>query len=130
MKKIPNEETAAICGLFCGTCPCFPNECHGCLSDKLTDFCKVCNNGFRDCASEHNVVRCYDCAEFPCDRLNYFKDTHIENGIGHHKNVIDNLITMKKIGVLKWVEQQTTENTCKNCDELIYWMDKNSHKCK
>lgn len=55
MKRIPNEECASICGLFCGACPSFPDECHGCLSDFVRDVCKNCpKHGFFDCAKKHN----------------------------------------------------------------------------
>ena len=56
--RIPDEKCAAICGLFCGTCPSYPDECQGCLSDKLRGDCVECSMGFRACAEEHGVVRC------------------------------------------------------------------------
>lgn len=47
MKRIPNEECASICGLFCGACPAFPEEYHGCFSDFVRDACKNCvTHGF------------------------------------------------------------------------------------
>lgn len=125
----PNEQTAAICGLFCGTCPCYPNDCHGCLSDKLTPHCAVCGNGFRVCAKEHRVTRCYECAEFPCGRLETFSHQHYEHGIGHHERVIPDLAEMKVQGVAAWVEQQTQEHNCPKCGRLIYWCNTNSHCC-
>ncbi|MEG2003745.1 MAG: DUF3795 domain-containing protein [Clostridia bacterium] len=126
----PNIDTAAICGLFCATCPSYPLDCHGCLSDKLTAHCVSCSNGFRACAKEHNVVRCYECVDFPCERLQDFSKRHYEKGIGHHQNVIKDLQYMKNNGVQKWVDLKTLENTCPICGELIHWMDKNDHKCK
>ena len=58
MNRIPNEECASICGLFCGACPAFPDVCHGCLSDYVRDCCKNCaDHGFLDCAVSHNVTR-------------------------------------------------------------------------
>ncbi len=125
----PTNQTAAICGLFCGACPCYPDDCHGCLSYKLTAHCVSCPNGFRDCAEEHNVTRCFECNEFPCDRLEHFSKQHYQNGIGHHENVIADLTYMRENGVDNWIETQTADNTCSECGRLIYWYDKNSHKC-
>lgn len=125
----PDCKTAAICGLFCGVCPCYPEECHGCLSDKLTAHCAHCPNGFRSCAEEHHVVRCYECTEFPCARLTKFRTRHWENGICHHAAVIDDLAAMKTHGAEAWVQTKTAENTCPNCGKLIAWMDKNTHQC-
>ena len=126
----PNNETAAICGLFCGTCPFYPEKCHGCLSDKLTAHCVTCPNGFRDCAKKHAVTRCYECSEFPCDRLKQFSKEHYQNGIGHHETVIADLTYMSEHGVESWVEKKTADNTCKSCGKLIHWYDKHSHKCE
>lgn len=126
----PNEKTAAICGLFCGTCPCYPEDCHGCLSDKLTPACTVCGNGFRTCAADHKVERCNDCAEFPCTRLKDFSHRHYENGIGHHEMVIPDLAEMKSIGAAAWVEKQTKDHTCPACGKLIFWHERDCHRCK
>ena len=125
----PDNRTASICGLFCGTCTQYPMNCHGCLSDKLTEHCITCRHGFRDCAKLHNVTRCYECSEFPCHRLEDFSHDHYENGICHHKNVIKDLTYMKENDVEKWIEKQTLENTCPECGNIIFWMKKNSHSC-
>ena len=130
MKRIPGEETAAICGLFCGTCPSYPDHCKGCLSDEVAGDCQSCYNGFRDCAREHNAARCFECTAFPCERLREFSGRHYVNGIGHHKNVIPDLEQMKLYGVLPWVEKQTKIHTCPKCGELIYWHEVNCHQCK
>lgn len=125
----PNEHTAAICGLFCGTCPSYPKECEGCLSDRVAPGCDRCGNGFRDCARQHNATRCYECPEFPCARLEDFSKQHIENGICHHEQVIHNLSAMKKSGVGAWVEAQTRENTCPDCGRLIPWYERGCPAC-
>lgn len=41
MKRIPDVECASICGLFCGACPAFPDECHGCFSDLFANLAKI-----------------------------------------------------------------------------------------
>lgn len=124
-----NNQTAAICGLFCGICPCYPSDCHGCLSDKLTAHCISCPNGFRDCVKQHNVTRCYECNEFPCNRLKHFSTQHWENGICHHAAVIEDLQYMKEHGVEELVSKKTFECTCPKCKKLIYWNDVTTHEC-
>ena len=130
MKRIPDDSTAGICGLFCGTCPSYPEDCHGCLSDKVAGHCVSCPNGFRTCAKEHEVTRCHQCESFPCERIEDFSKTHYENGIGHHVNVIKDLQYIKTNTVSDWVNSQTLENTCPNCGELIHWHEKNLHTCR
>lgn len=115
------EELAGICGLFCGTCPLYPAQCHGCLSDKLAPHCRTCPNGFRDCARAHGVTWCFECGEFPCARLEDFLDTHWENGISHHADVIANLRRMKVSGVGVWVEEELDKARCEQCGKLTPW---------
>lgn len=123
----PDFCTAGICGLFCGTCPMYPHECHGCLSDKLASHCRTCANGFRACVKEHGVTRCFECAAFPCARLHDFLDSHWENGISHHVTVIDDLRRMQTVGVDSWVEEQTEKARCPRCGKLVCW---NRHECE
>lgn len=126
----PGNETAAICGLFCGTCPHYPAECNGCLSDTVAADCQSCASGFRDCAREHGVVRCHECAAFPCALLKNFSTRHIVNGICHHAQVIDDLQRMREIGVDAWVAQQTQAHTCARCGRLIPWYESACPACK
>ena len=125
----PDVKCAAICGLFCGTCPSYPDECHGCLSDELRGDCVACSVGFRSCAKEHGVTRCNECAEFPCKRVEEFSKMHIVNGICHHENVIKDLREISEIGAEAWVAKQTKANTCEKCGELMWWHEK-PHVCK
>lgn len=122
-------ETAAICGLFCGTCPSYPEECEGCLSGKVAPSCADCGSGFRACAKSHRITRCYECPEFPCARLEDFSKRHIENGICHHAQVIGNLKSMKKLGLAAWTEEQTRKNTCHTCGQLIPWYERRCPAC-
>lgn len=124
-----HQETAAICGLFCGTCPSYPNDCQGCLSSKVAAECQLCGNGFRDCAQAHQVTRCYECDEFPCIRLHNFSQKHIVNGICHHQHVIEDLEKMKTMGVKSWVEEQIQAHTCTSCHRLIPWYERSCPNC-
>lgn len=121
---------AAICGLYCGTCPAFGADCDGCLSDRVAPGCDVCLNGFRECAAAHKAARCYECAEFPCQRLKAFSKRHYVNGIGHHVHVIEDLQTMKDIGVGAWTDRQREEHTCKNCGKSILWYERGCPDCR
>lgn len=123
------NETAAICGLFCGTCPSYPDICGGCLSTRVAPGCDDCGSGFRDCANAHGVTRCYECTAFPCTRLEKFSHRHIENGVCHHAHVISDLRRMKEAGVDVWVAQQTAARTCPTCGKLIPWFVHNCPVC-
>lgn len=128
--RMPDEQAAGICGLFCGTCQAYPEYCHGCLSDLVAAPCKVCSHGFRDCAREHQVTHCYMCAEFPCPRLEQFSHEHYQNGICHHEHVIEDGRDMREMGVKAWVARETAEHTCPLCGELIVWFEPECPHCR
>lgn len=130
MKRIPDDKCASMCGLFCGACPAFPDECHGCLSDYVREGCRDCaDHGFSDCTKAHKATRCYECSAFPCEKLREFSTVPIINGICNHANVIPDLYRMKEVGISQWVEEKIREHRCPKCGELISWFDMNSHSC-
>ena len=122
-------EIAGICGLFCGTCPSYPEKCEGCLSGRVADHCVECRPGFRACAKEKGVTWCFECGDFPCPRLEAFIPVHVENGVVHHENVITDLQLMREVGVQQWVDKQAKDNTCPDCGKLILWPESKTHKC-
>ena len=124
-----STDLAGICGLFCGTCSYFSEECEGCLSNKVAAQCVECRYGFRSCAKENGITRCYECSDFPCKRLADFIPAHVENGIVHHENVINDLLLMREIGVQTWVDKQVETHTCAACGKMIYWHETHMHKC-
>ena len=128
MKKVA-DHVAGICGLFCGTCPAYPETCEGCLSDKLAEHCAICVPGFRNCARARHVTRCFACSEFPCVRLEQFGKEHIVNGICHHTHIIDNLQYMKDYGIDAFLDAQVHKTTCPECGEFIIWYETECRKC-
>ena len=123
-KKRLSEETAGICGLFCGTCPHFGEDCLGCLSGKVAPGCDICPHGFRDCAASHDITRCNECTGFEsCARLLEFSKKHIVNGICHHAHIFEDLEKMNRIGVQSWVDEQTETHTDPASGKLRLWYD-------
>jgi hypothetical protein len=143
------RELVGICGLYCGTCPRYlayqendveqlneisretgvPIEeirCDGCLSDNVSPTCLECRHGFRQCAGEKNVTWCFECDDFPCQRLHDFRDVHVVNGISHHIHVIEDLQYMKNHGVEQWVAEQERTGSCPKCGKRLYWF---AHEC-
>ena len=130
MKRIPDENCASICGLFCGACPSFPDECHGCLSDYVRKGCQNCaDHGFLDCAVSHGVRRCCECQDFPCEKLREFSTKPVINGICNHASVIPDSLRMREVGIPQWLREKTEQHKCPACGELITWFDMGSHRC-
>ena len=150
----PNDwrKVIGICGLYCRTCPKYlahrendveylkqtsretgiPVEeirCDGCLSDRLYPTCKDCRPGFRRCAKEKKVTWCFECRDFPCQRLHDFLNVHIVNGISHHARLIEELRYLKEHGGKQWVEKQDREGRCPQCGKRLYWSDRKCSNC-
>ena len=146
------QKLVGICGLYCATCPnylaCRENDveqlerisqkygipaeeirCDGCLSDRVMPFCKECQHGFRQCTSQHKVTWCFECSDFPCQRLKDFTDIHIVNGISHHAKVIDDLQYMKEHGLEQWVKEQEKAGCCSQCRKRLYWFTRVCPDC-
>jgi hypothetical protein len=147
------RKLVGICGLYCGTCPLhlayqendteelekisqergIPIEeirCDGCLSDRVISFCRDCRAGFRRCAEEKGVTWCFECPEFPCQRLRDFTNDHIVDGISHHAHVIDDLRYMKEYGIEAWVGEQEKVGRCSQCGKRLYWYTRICPDCQ
>ena len=130
MRRNDPEKVVGICGLFCETCPSYADgRCGGCLSDHVVDVCAECRHGFRECAKEHGVTWCSECGDFPCARLEAFKDIHIVNGISHHEHILEYVARQREIGVAAWVKEQEEENACPSCGEILIWYEDKCRKC-
>lgn len=130
MKKTADKNCVSICGLFCGACPAYPQECHGCLSDYLRESCRECKSGFRHCAKIHNVSHCYACTDFPCERIEKFSQGPYIDGVNNHDNVIYDCIRIKSIGTARWLDEQVIKFTCPECGQRLTWYNINNHTCK
>ena len=128
MKRKPDLDCAAICGLFCGACPAYPNECHGCRSDYLRESCRLCHHGFRTCIKEKNINLCEECNEFPCRRSLEFSKGPIIEGTNNHKHVIRDLQIRKEIGTERWLELQMERFLDHETGELKTWYEMEEFK--
>jgi hypothetical protein len=147
------RELVGICGIFCGTCPRylasrdndveylekasrdsgFPIEeirCDGCLSENVFPTCRDCRHGFRECAAENKVTWCFQCAQFPCSRLEGFLPSHVVNGVSHHARLIQELQYMKDRGIERWLEQQDRSGRCPRCGKMLYWYARECPSCR
>ena len=147
------KQLVGICGLYCGTCPKYlaprnqdreyinqnsretgypPEEirCDGCLSEHVFPSCRDCRHGFRRCAEEKGVTWCFECREFPCQRLRDFLPIHVVNGISHHARLIEELMYLKEHGVEAWLKKQDREGRCPQCGKMLYWYDRICSGCQ
>lgn len=131
------------CGLYCGACAVLianregileesaqewemdPEDlkCHGCKSRTMAIYCKTCD--IRQCAEDNQVDFCFQCTEYPCTRLVEFRNDECP----HHSVVFQNLETIQKKGVQKWLEEQESRWSCPECGKKFAWYDDTCKKC-
>ena len=131
------------CGVYCGACHALrateegrveeqakawgrdPEEvrCHGCKSDVFSGHCRAW--GIKSCAVEREVEFCFECAEYPCDRLIAFRDDEWP----HHSAVTRNLAELERLGLARWLEVQAARWRCPACGHKTSWYDETCPDC-
>jgi hypothetical protein len=80
--------------------------CRGPLSSHWSEDCKMML-----CAKEKGHKYCFECASFPCEVLSKFG----ADGVSHHKKTVENLKTMRKIGLEAWIKEQNKKGSATFC---------------
>ena len=125
----------SYCGLYCGACGVVhavekgnleemaakwkstpeAMECYGCKSDQVAEFAKKCK--IRLCAIEKGLDFCFECDEYPCERMTDF----LENQSVHPRIHIDNLQNIKEKGLETWLAEQNDRWSCNNCGTKFHF---------
>ena len=132
-----------FCGLYCGACDVLQANkrgsvealaqawemepaalrCQGCKSQVNAVYCVDCD--VKACARERRVGFCFQCNEYPCDRLVSFrKDDH-----AHHSIVLQNLDQIRRLGLEPWLVQQRARWSCPQCGTEFAWYDRACSVC-
>ncbi|MFZ5645635.1 MAG: DUF3795 domain-containing protein [Bacillota bacterium] len=138
----------SYCGIYCGACSIlkayqtgikdkfasfmsdeigFELRCHGCKTDTVFENCANCKS--RSCAINKKVERCIDCSDFPCDIVNSDELKNILDKLPHLKTILNNIGTIKNIGVNKWLEDQDKKWKCPDCQTDFSWYTTKCSKC-
>ena len=112
----------APCGIQCGECECYEAKnnpelieylvskgidrnrlpCKGCREVKGECPAMSCTCETYTCTTEHNVKFCFECREFPCDKLNPSVDR--ANSLPHNMKII-NLCYIEHHGLDQFLER-------------------------
>lgn len=128
------RELPGICGVYCGACEtyCACNDkdptlvdweakmgmpaseiyCKGCGSDLVNEWCGRCR--FRKCTAKKGVEFCFECKDFPCEKLVDFGKTRSHGALG-----LRNFKQLRKISVEEWLTQQEKRWTCSQCGKNL-----------
>lgn len=133
----------APCGIYCGACETLhafredrveehaklaqmePDDvkCAGCKTEQIADYCIGCH--FRDCTRDKGIEFCFECEDFPCERLAAFRNDKWP----HHSSVLKNLEAIRERGLDAWLEEQAKRWSCPECGEAFSWYRRNCRNC-
>jgi hypothetical protein len=101
----------------------FTYQCYGCKTDTLFVNCFVCQ--IRKCAINSKVEHCLDCGKYPCKLI--VDSRKMVSLLPHIKSNHDNMATIKKVGMNRWLSEQGEKWKCPKCNTDFSWY---SHRCK
>lgn len=130
------------CGLYCGVCGIHyatvhndtalkeklskaygvqPEKlhCHGCLSDTVVEFCKVC--AIKSCAASKQLEGCYQCTDFPCDTINSFPFEEAK------RQMLRAVSQWKTLGTEEWIKSEEKLFSCSQCGNVQF---RGAKKCR
>ena len=97
-------------------------KCDGCLSDRVSYFCRVC--AIKDCTREKKIDGCHECDDFPCAHIDAFPMP-----VG--KRVILRAVPYwREHGTEKWVDDEESRYHCPACDHMLFRGAKRCNACK
>jgi len=117
-KPLTKYKLIAPCGMNCSICIAYlreNNKCPGCRGSdvgkpitRLKCKIKTCNN--------LSSKFCYDCKDFPCDKLNHLD---IRYQTKYNMSMIENLESIRKIGLRTFIAKEKIRWTCSSCGGTI-----------
>jgi len=106
----PADQSAwdiSVCGLNCARCKLLEKgECKGCRGPLDRNWSPQCE--FRPCAEAKGHRYCFECAEFPCEKIDRFAS----DGHEHHRLAVENMKQMRALGLEEWIAQQPKPMFC------------------
>jgi len=121
----------APCGMNCGLCIGHLRDkkrcpgCHG-EDESKPKHCVVCRIKICEELAASEATFCYACARFPCARLRQL-DKRYRTKYG--MSMIENLESIREIGLAEFVAQEKERWTCPECGSLICVHRENCMAC-
>jgi Protein of unknown function (DUF3795) len=111
----------APCGINCGTCMAYlriKNKCYGCRVDfeSKRKTCRECKIKNCDLLAKTSTKFCYDCEIFPCERIKHIDKRYRTK---YRASLIQNLVSIKDIGIENFLEREIKKWTCPNCGATL-----------
>ena len=121
VKKTIKISLIAPCGMNCGICRGYQREKNKCVGCREIDVnkpitrakCKIknCNE-----LKKNNLKYCYQCEIFPCTRMKTLDKRYRTK---YNMSMIENLESIRKFGIRKFIANEKIRWTCSNCGSII-----------
>ena len=115
------EELIAPCGMNCGICMAYlrkERRCLGCYREDASKSVTRIRCIIRNCetikTSESGF--CFECSRYPCKRLRQLDKRYRTR---YSMSMIENLESIKNIGLAAFVEKEKERWICPNCGGVI-----------
>jgi len=115
-----DNTSIAPCGVICDICLGFQrdnNTCVGCNNIGNKPYhCTVCS--IKSCAEKNGneELLCNDCVKFPCRRI---KDLDKRYILKYGESPVQNLNTIKEIGLTHFIDIEKEKWKCSKCGQLL-----------
>ena len=111
----------APCGMNCGICMAYLREkrrCSGCHVDDSTKPPTILNCIIRNCETikSNQSGFCYECENYPCRRLKQLDKRYRTK---YAMSMIENLESIKEIGLSAFAEEERKRWRCSKCGDTI-----------
>ncbi len=120
------EELIAPCGMNCGLCTRYLAMRNDVQSKGVKiSYCTGCRPRDRKCAfvqkycdllSKRQVKFCYECPDFPCERLKKLDDGYRKR---YRMSMIENQQYIRDYGMEKFLEKEKQKWKCPDCGSII-----------
>ena len=113
-KHISSSNLIAPCGIDCGVCRAHlrkKNPCPGCrIPDEKKPITRLrCKIKVCDQLRQKNLRFCFECGEFPCDKLVHLEKRYTTK---YHTSPIQNLEIIRDKGIRSLLKQEQVRWTC------------------
>lgn len=142
---VPDKRLAAVCGLFCPSCPIFIGnredknklamlakhfkcsiedlECEGCRSSKVCKYsCDKCT--LSKCAAEKGLDFCGECPTYPCGGLKAF-----QSAMPNRIELWESQERIKEVGWKQWYGEMIEHYSCAECGVINSVADRSCRNC-
>jgi len=103
----PKDWDISVCGLNCAKCKLIEKgDCAGCRGPLDKHWSPDCK--FLPCAKAKGIRYCFECREFPCEKLQAFAS----DGYEHHRLAVENMKEMAAVGLEQWLARQPKPMFC------------------